>query len=268
MEKQSVQFGFHNSIKDIRDTLLLDKSIGASIVQIFSRSPQNGRQISTFHGIAAIDDNFKVYTHAPYYINMITNPALAAKQIIRELEYLDGMKNGVATVVHAGSNVDDYPSEKVLANIVESVRKIAEAGKWKSRILIENRAKAGKLFPVEDIEMCGIYRALLDAEVDDITGFCYDTCHGYVTNYITKVKDPIEKTLSELIGTNIPIELVHLNDTANHTRDVHELPGKGLIPNFGNIITLCKKHDLPMLVEDDSASFQNKETIAKLITKC
>jgi deoxyribonuclease IV len=215
--------------------------VGASVFQIFSRSPHGGKPKPITPDLSQEFSNelkkykFKnFYIHTPYFINLASTKNriyFGSVSVIRE-ELERGSKLGCkAVMTHLGSHGDLKPMEGV-KRVVNALVKIMDGYKGKTQLLLENSAGSGKLVggAFEELSL------ILDSkQVSKYKlGVCFDTCHAFATGYDLRDKKNVDKVLKDFdqaIGLD-KLAMVHANDSKGELGghlDRHEHIGKGKI---------------------------------------
>ena len=290
--------GFHLSGSSIPKILETLKILECDSVQFFIRTP-----MKTWHNSPLTKYNpddiekmksakLKIFTHASYTINLVkyTKVGKLSKPTILSLrDEIDFLRSvdGVGTVIHLGStkNSDIVEWNGIVAVVINYIKAVVKNTKMGDvKLIIENRADAGQQVLKNVTEMIALWEAIEKANLDQFVGFCFDTCHDYVSNckaatkshdqysgteYSSQGKYRIDTNLQTLIDAvgaqNIPI--VHLNDSKSDTRDMHENLLEGNIPHdqLVNVIKICKKYKIPMIIERIKTSIEEKISMKKIM---
>lgn len=250
-------------------------SIESNVVQIFSRSPRKiCDPISQFLNVEEYKEqssDIRTFIHAPYGTNLTKDPVDHCTRISLKQELAFGQKAGiVGIVVHPGSTID---LENYQNNMIKSLTKIITQNRDSTvKILIENNAKAGsKIFTLIG-EIINFHTKIADDPILKYrVGFCIDTCHVFVTrNIIGKASMNMDRDLRTLKKYNVPIDLIHLNDSKSKTRDHHEIPFNGLLnkKDLINTINFAETNEIPMVIEMSRISDKDKKnSILKIRNK-
>ena len=267
-------------------------SIGANVVQFFTRNPRGGaakpidpRDVAAFRDYAAANGIGPILAHAPYTLN-----AAAAEPRIREFAeetMADDLRRlaltpGAMYNFHPGSHVGQGAETGVelissmLARILAAAT--ADGAVVGTTVLLETMAgkgsEVGRTF--EEI------RALIDATEtgfrggdapDTRLGVCLDTCHVWDGGYdIVGELDGVLDEFDKVVGLD-RLKAIHLNDSMNVLgahKDRHEKIGKGKIglDGLAAVINHPKLRDLPFYLETPCDLQGYKEEIALLRSLC
>ncbi len=241
-----MRIGAHISIAGgVAKTVDRAKAAGCEAVQIFSGNPR-GWKIVPFDPAAAVEfrrrcreeEIYPVFIHSPYLINLsapdpeIYEKSLAAfRDDLRRSDLLgaDGF------VIHVGYHRGEG-MEAGVAKMADSLRETLSAlPDLKTTILLENTASAGSSL---GHRFENIAEIITRAGTGEKLGFCFDTCHAFVSGYDVSSAAGLDGTLEEIdrrIGLN-RLKLVHFNDSKyglGSRRDRHQHIGEGEIGRAG-----------------------------------
>lgn len=285
-------YGFHIHSDDPQSSIKELKKLGASTLQVFTKSPRfintkmknySDEEIKTYK-----DSGFHIFVHGSYAINLCTmtknnklNPTYITS-VVEDLSFLKKV-NGKGVVLHVGSCTYIDPKEplraltKYLLAIIMTCKKDGiypkEGGKDDKKeeiypkILLENRAKAGSLYLSTIEEMKYIWEYAKMNNIDKYIGFCFDTCHAFVTNIILNNKKTIWEDLNFLLSNKMPVGLVHLNDSKSLVSDRHENLLDGVITDVDllTVTQICVKNKIPMLIERIDTTYEEKDKMVKIL---
>ena len=211
-------------------------AIGASAVQIFTKTPNQWREpviesdaADAFRRELARSGIARIVAHDSYLINLAsperTLRARSEASFGAELERCARL--GIPYVVsHPGNYIDDRASG--LARNAESYTRCLEAVQGVG-VLIETTAGTGSCLGSTFEELAAL-REAIGGRVRRRVAFCADTCHLYSAGYdLVKDFDGVWDRWDAVIGL-AHLKVLHLNDskTPFHSRrDRHELIGEG-----------------------------------------
>lgn len=213
-------------------------------IQIFYKSPYSLKARGSLD--PGLFKNFKcpVFTHGTYVINLggiISDKKMVelAGNIADDLDFLDSIPNGVGTVVH-------YKTGDHIIDNIRRLLKLLGRGR-KSRLIIEN---------VKGTTIGEMY--VLQKEFPGRIGFCFDTCHLFISGYDLRDLDICRNVFDEIKRSFPDLMLIHFNDSASPRQDIHEEPGFGYIGNpklggnsrtFRLIMKIMKGTGVPLVSE-------------------
>jgi endonuclease IV len=273
-------YGFHlpgNNLYKVSQTMnYYDTIVG----QIFIRSPRIKNGPITTYGDKQIKDfkrviyknSYRIFTHATYGVSLVYDKIDKASisSLVKEIEFIDSV-GGEGTVVHVGSSSRygyEVTLDKICKNVTKHLINLHSLTKNKRyRLFLENQATAGKKVMTTVDEMITMCKYLRHNKLLEKVGFCFDTCHDYVSSYIeatklnktrVKVNDNLKRLIKVVGHKNVGI--VHLNDNAVNTKDVHADLLNGNIPpeELMDVILTCKKYNIPMLIERYKSTHEDK----------
>ena len=277
-------FGFHISLNNLTEP----KELGYNTAQLFSKSPKKISGTSSFNTIERqiLTNITNVYTHGQYVLSITklnldgTLNKMYIKSIVDELIFLKSIK-GKGVIIHAGSSKESMNT--ICKNVCTYLLNIIKEKDF-PMIFIENRAAAGNIVFKSVDELLFLERWIVYNELNTQVGYCFDTCHDFVSNYI-EVHDKIGKmwypkkngndrkridhNLQRLIDVIDSKRLVvHLNDSVNYTSDKHANLFTGVIPEdeLIGVIKLCIKHKMPCIIERINATIEEKKKMIKLVS--
>jgi deoxyribonuclease-4 len=235
------RLGVHTSIAGgLYLSLKRAHELRCNTLQIFSHNPRgwtlkelSEEDISLFKSLRLRFNISPVYIHASYLINMASvNKTLRNKSIdllASEMERAD-IIGADYVILHPGtaSGEDEEIARK---RAVDALNEVANRGKWRSGLLIENTAgeKGDISSTIKDMA------ELINGVAEHfISGICIDTCHAFSGGYDIrdkKVLRIISYEIKEYIGLE-KVKLIHLNDSKGDVGsciDRHEHIGLGKI---------------------------------------
>src|SRR6476646_1706612 len=212
-------------------------AIGASAVQIFTKTPNQWREpviesdvADAFRRELARSGIARIVAHDSYLINRAsperTLRARSEASFGAELERCRRL--GIPYVVsHPGNFIDDRASG--LARNAESYTRCLEAVPGSVGVLLETTAGTGSSLGSTFEELAAL-RGAIGRGVRRRIAFCADTCHLYSAGYdLRRDFESVWHQWDDTIG--LPdLRVLHLNDskTPFHSRrDRHELIGEG-----------------------------------------
>jgi deoxyribonuclease-4 len=170
--------------------------------------------------------NSKFYIHSPYIINLSKryDDNWSVDSVVRAIQ--SGEKMGChGVVVHCGVKAKGVEYDTAYNNMLWSVEYIASKINGSCPLLIETSAgETGELLP-ECKELINFYQNLSIKARHKIK-ICVDTCHVFASG-----QEPYN-FLTELESKNIPVGLIHFNDSKGEKgckKDLHETIGRGYI---------------------------------------
>jgi len=206
-----------------------------------------------------------VFIHAPYILNLSfpgkkerPDDDLIKKEL-KELAYGSWtfyclkqlLKFGCDTgcqgvVLHVGKTCGEDIQLSV-NNFRQSVIDCSIFATESCLLLIETPAgQKGEILTSPE-ELCDFYDGLPD-KVKKVVGIVVDSCHVFSAGF-----NPVEY-IKILIKRNVPINLVHYNDSKGECgckKDRHAMIGKGYIglQSLYDVLNYCIKNNIPMLTE-------------------
>lgn len=243
-----MKIGYHISIKDgLTKTVQKIKEQNMTAVQIFPGSPRSyfpGTKNTIEDFMAMKNLNIPKFVHINYFVNLCGDKEVIQKSIAENMIFCDKI-NADGLVIHMGSEKNKNKGmTQTVFNIKESYKKYKEitGNEPRVKILIETTAEGGQRLKWDKI---------LDLlEIMPELGLVYDSAHMYAAGY--DVIDHIEKNYKL-------IDLVHLNNPSPNVefgkhKDQHDISlfseeGKFTIDEIDQIVNICKKYDIPMVME-------------------
>lgn len=253
------RIGNHTTLKD----LYTDNYRKGVALQLFLRNTRSGRQSKkTFNPAKIVDilttHGLEFYTHAPYCINLcqIQNDVKKGSKLKEDLwaqRYLcTDLKDSVSmgfrgVVVHTGAKL--YLDEEVaLDNMENNVRLALKFATEECPLLLESPCGEGTEVCTTIWELITFFNRFTQEEKAKL-GLCVDSCHVFASGY-----DPIEYLNEWVNYSDVPIKLVHFNDsrgTKGSRVDRHATPGTGFI-GVGcmlEVAQFCTERNISMVVE-------------------
>jgi deoxyribonuclease-4 len=220
-------------------------------------------------------NNIIVIVHASYTINLAQNwssYSWSITQLIEEIKLAERI-NAYSIVVHLGKKLD-LSIEEAINNMYSGLLFVHNETKdCKVKILLETSTGQGSeiCFKLEDL--FSFYNKFKQNKtLNDRFGICLDTCHifnaGYDISNEHKANSFIKFVEESLEFKNI--KLLHLNDSKNTVGsklDRHENINHGFIGLDGlkQIIKMCSKLNIPMILETPERYIQNDINVIKKI---
>ena len=189
----------------------------------------------------------KVFCHASQALNLgNVNNAYYVRDLIKycSAHQFQGVVFHCGRVT-AGKDKDSV-IEIMINNIVEG---LSGVNMIYSKFLLETPAgQKGELLTVIKQFIKFIKHLMKEERIGKYISTCVDTCHVYSAGY-----DPYFY-IKELIANDIPIGLVHFNNSKNEfdsRTDRHANPSTGPMPQImlEDVAKLCVPHDIPMIFE-------------------
>ncbi len=279
------RIGVHVSIAGGLDRgLERAKELGCSTVQMFSHNPRGWgfgsrqqEEIVRFRTLKKTYDISPVFIHTSYLINLAASSQELLRKsvamVIAELNIADQI-DAEYVVLHTGSASGDEPGT-ARRRAIGALKQIAEAGRWKAGLLLENTAGERGDITSRVHELAEI---LVRVPRGLIAGICLDTCHAFSAGYNLGTADDVDALAEDIAGNcgRDALKLVHLNDAKKPRGsgvDRHEHIGEGTIgkksfsiflnhPFFARIPLVL---ETPKISSDDDR--RNLRTVATLIGK-
>jgi deoxyribonuclease IV len=236
---------------------------GCNAMQVFLKSPRSraSKPLSDAEALEfkkyATQNGLKYFIgHASYFINLAKELTEKEKyqieSILSDMEKVNRL-GGKGLVVHVGKTLK-LPYEKALKYLVKNLKTLlAKARKYNVKILLENLAgqKSEMGYTIE--QLAELYKAL---NKDKQIGFCFDTCHAFVSGYDFSKKKVVEETFKrfdKLIGLK-NLQCIHLNDSkkpfkSNVDRHANILDGYIGKEGLQAVIKFAHKNGIPMILE-------------------
>lgn len=239
------RIGVHVSIAGgIDKGLEKARDLGCSTVQLFSHNPRGWGigsrdpiEITRFRTLKKEFDIRPVFIHTSYLINLASSQRdlqrRSVAMIRAELDIADAI-DAEYVVLHTGSASGDLPAAARM-RAVEALKQVAEQGRWKAGLLLENTAGERGDITSRITEIAEIMEKVPSGL---IAGLCLDTCHAFSAGYDIAAENGIQG-LAEEIGQYVAKErlrLIHLNDSKKPMGsgvDRHEHIGEGTIGSIG-----------------------------------
>ena len=194
------------------------------------------------------NNNLLFFVHSSYMINLCRSLDWA-KQLLKS-DIINTMKvHGQGVVVHVGKSVD-IPLLEALQTMKSMLEEITQETQCPDRFLLLETPAGQKSETLTELKDFALFVEQFKGRI----GICVDTCHIYACGYC----DPVAylEQLSDYCSQ--PVSLVHFNDSKDHCNskhDRHEIPFNGHIgEKLDSVITFCKKHSIPMVVEQPSST--------------
>lgn len=214
------------------------KAIGATAIQIFTKTPNQWREptiapdrAAQFRSALAENGIRAVVTHDSYLINLASPDRTLRRRSLTCFrgELTRSASLGIEYVVTHPGNYMDFREAGLQRNAEAYVEALtAVSGPM---ILVETTAGTGTALGATFEELRAL-RDAVPAPFRDRIGFCADTCHLFAAGYdLVGDYDGVWKTWERVIGLR-HLRCLHLNDSktglASH-RDRHELIGEGAL---------------------------------------
>lgn len=273
--------GAHFSISKGYKTAFTDAvSLGASVVQIFSKNPMAARFRKVTEEESQEVKEFKAKNlikcaviHASYLLNFarpLEEDSFPINSLAEDLYNAD-MLGAEGVILHSGKSLTMDKGEaedNFVANIKTVLNKTA---KLKAKIIIENTAGQGTESGFLLADLGKVFKKL---GKDKRVKFCFDTAHAYGAGYDLRDVKSAEKVVEEIdktIGVK-NIACIHLNDSKKELGsrvDRHEDIGRGTIGEAGLesfVRTIFKKTGgpIPLILETPQGFDTYEDQIKKV----
>jgi deoxyribonuclease IV len=253
--------GAHVSIKGgVATAPARGVAIGASAIQVFTKTPSQWREPAVDHEAAAAfrreltrSGIARIVSHDSYLINLASpDPRLRARSeaaFCMELERCARL--GIPWVVsHPGNFIDDRADG--LQRNAEAYTRCLEAVPGPG-VLLETTAGTGSALGSTFEELAGLRQAI-GGRVRRRVAFCADTCHLYSSGYdLVRDFEGVWRHWDAVIGLD-RLRVLHLNDSKTpfaSRRDRHALIGEGSLgpepfrrimrdPRFGRVMKILE----------------------------
>lgn len=205
--------------------------------QLFLSNPRSGKRdakmLEQITGAAKIvkDRNIQFFTHAPYIINLCANLKDAVTNVYWQQKCLnDDLKTtvelgGRGVVVHVGAR-RNLSEEVALKNMEDMVRSALQYATESCPLLLETPCGEGTEVCTSVTDLAKFYTRFSTEERKKL-GLCVDSAHVFACGY-----DPVQYVKDWVAKSDIPIVLVHFNDSRGAKGscvDRHAPCGKGYI---------------------------------------
>ena len=236
------------------------RAIGASAIQIFTKTPSQWREpVITEKAAAAFRTELShtniraVLSHDSYLINLASPDAPLRKRSVMCFtgELLRCRQLGIPYVVtHPGNFMDDRAAglRRNAAAYAECLERVSGP-----MILIETTAGTGTALGHRFDELAAL-RKLVPRDLRPRIAFCADTCHLYSAGYdLVNDWEQVWRDWDRVIGLE-HLRCFHLNDSKHERgsrRDRHEHIGRGAVglEGFRLILNDPRLRELPMVLE-------------------
>lgn len=267
--------GCHLSITKGYERMALNAvSIGANVIQFFSRNPRGASHkaldIEDINNMNIIlkENNFgPLLAHAPYILNLASPKDRIygmSKAILKEdYEILNSISIPYFNF-HPGNHLGkgvEYGIQRIADALNEIIK-----GNENTMILLETMSGKGTEIGRNFEEL----RAIIDRiKYNELVGICLDTCHIYSAGYdIVNNLDRVLEEFDDIIGLD-RLKTIHLNDSMvefDSKKDRHATIGEGTIGlnAIKNIINHLLLKKLPFYLETPNELEGHKEEIELL----
>lgn len=244
------------------------QEIGAETVQIFGSSPQGWaykphppERVQAFRQKVEAAGIAPVFLHGVYLVNLATDNPTNLQRGIDSLTFylrLAAEIGAQGVIFHVGSH-KGTGFERLLPQVVSTMRQVLEATPPQSQLIIENNAGSGQNIGATFAEIGRMVREVGSPRVK----VCLDTAHCFASGYDITTRAGLEATMQEF-GREVGLErlvAVHANDSKvpfNSGVDRHENIGHGHIglDGFQTVMSHPAFRDVPFLLE--VPGFDNK----------
>lgn len=204
-----------------------------------------------------IDRNINYFTHAPYSLNPARKDLNdVVKRSLRHELQVTAAIGGRGVVIHTGKAKQNTRANKKITlstsealNIMEhTFRKCLTEATVESPLLLETPCGGGSELCSTPEDMAAFFSRFTASEKAKL-GLCLDTCHVFVSGYW-----PMEYINMYTALCDIPIRLIHFNDSETHIgscRDLHHPVGYGKIGpgELSQVLDWAAAHNVPLVRE-------------------
>lgn len=277
------RLGVHTSISGgIHLAVERAKRLGCNTLQLFSHNPRrwviktiSEDVISDFKRLQRKYHIRPIFIHTSYLINLASADQLILEKSInllaQEMDIADVLDVDYV-ILHTGSSSLDS-KEVGLERVIDSLKKVSNKRKWRSKLLLENTAgEQGDISPyIEDLGK------IIDKVGSPlIGGVVIDTCHAFAAGYEISSKKGLSEFVEEIerhLGLS-NVKLIHLNDSKkglNSHLDRHEHIGEGYIGKEGlkNFLSHPAFLEIPLILEtpkkNEEDDRKNLEVVRSLL---
>lgn len=257
-------FGAHVSIAGgIFNAPLNAREIGCEVFQLFTRSPRGGTTpplnsdtIKLFLANCKLSQQKEWYVHTPYFINFASEKKrvyYGSVNIIREELERASLLGAKYLMTHLGS-YKDLGKKKGFAQLIEGLSQALKGYAGQTKFLIEIAAGAGEIIGhnFEDLSEIVYHPKLKKYDI----GICYDTQHGFASNYDIRTPETVKKTLADFdnLLSLEKLKLSHINDSmvelgARKDRHAHIGEGKIGLKGFEALLQNNKLKNINFILE-------------------
>jgi len=236
-------------------------TIGATVIQIFTKTPSqwreptiNSSQARKFRNALRYYDIRVAVAHDSYLINLASpDPTLNARSVKAFVSELRRSRRlGLFGVVsHPGNYMDDR--DRGLQCNAEAYTKALRRVPGPIMLLLETTAGSGTTLG-HSFEELRALREGIGKDVRHRVSFCADTCHLYSAGYdLVRDYDGVWDKWNRILGLDL-LCCIHLNDSKapfGSRRDRHELIGEGTLgpAPFRRIMTDPQFRKVPKILE-------------------
>lgn len=272
------KIGAHvSAAKGVSNAPLNAVAEGCEVFQFFISPPQTYKfnsptdeQIALFKEYCQKHAFDQTYVHAPYLVNLCSpkpNIKHASISMLRKtLDAADAL--GVTGMMfHTGSAAGYENKQEALDIAVQSMDKILDGYKGKTKLLIENAAGAN----AAGNSFAEVGYMLKNVKNKKSMGVCLDTQHSFGSGYDWRTKEGTAKALKEFdkeIGINNLI-VIQANDSkveCGSNKDRHEHIGEGLMGkiSFENLLRHPKLKNMAWILETE---FEGRDKDLNILKK-
>lgn len=214
--------------------------------------------IKDFRDLLMLNDMRPLVIHTSYLINIASMDKrireLSVRMLTQELNIAD-LLGADYLVLHPGSC--SLSPQRGRGYALEGLKRIAEMGRWRTGLLIENTAGERGDIGARIEEVAELFWSSKGLS----SGICIDTCHAFQAGYDLRCEEGVEgfaERILKEVGAQY-IKLIHLNDSKREISsgvDRHEEIGKGRIGEEGFRIFLQHPlfKDIPIILETPKKS--------------
>jgi deoxyribonuclease-4 len=267
-----------NRDKTIVKTMENIKNTGGNALQIFVSSPRStaltdiAKYESISHDIKKYlkNNNFKLFIHSPYVINVATelkngkrtltiDECYWIKTIVNQLE-ISNLIGSVGVVLHVGKHVKLSYNDGLenMRTAIKYVLNDISTKKLNTKLILETPAGQGTELLTDLKDFIEFYNSFTKDE-QKYLGICFDTAHTWALGY--DLDEAYDILFSKSNAKNIT--LIHLNNSLvekGAKKDRHATMLDGMIPNdkMNDFIKSIKKNKTVIILETPSTNYDKE----------
>lgn len=267
-----------NRDKTIVKTMENIKNAGGNALQIFVSSPRStaltdiAKYESISHDIKKYlkNNNFKLFIHSPYVINVATefkngkrtltiDECYWIKTIVNQLE-ISNLIGSDGVVLHVGKHVKLSYNDGLenMRTAIKYVLNNISTKKLNTKLILETPAGQGTELLTDLKDFIEFYNSFTKDE-QKYLGICLDTAHTWALGY--DLDEAYDILFSKSNAKNIT--LIHLNNSLvekGAKKDRHATMLDGMIPNdkMNDFIKSIKKNKTVIILETPSTNYDKE----------